>query len=41
MSNPIHTQQDGRLLRITLQREGNGVSDGMAATLSAALLQAH
>lgn len=41
MSNPIHTQQDGRLLRVTLQREGNGVSDGMAATLSAALLQAH
>ena len=41
MSNPIHIEQDGRLLRITLQREGNGVSDGMAATLSQALLGAH
>ena len=41
MSDPIHIQQDGRLLRITLQREGNGVSDGMAAKLSAAVLAAH
>lgn len=41
MSEPIHIQQDGRLLRIRLQREGNGVSDGMAAQLSAAVLSAH
>ncbi len=40
MSN-IQIEQDGRLLRIKLQREGNGVSDGMAAELSAALLKAH
>ena len=41
MSEPIHIQQDGRLLRVRLQREGNGVSDGMAALLSAAVLAAH
>lgn len=41
MSDPLSIQQDGRLLRITLQRDGNGVTDGMAARLSAALLSAH
>ena len=41
MSEPLHIEQDGRLLRITLQREGNGVSDGMAAQLSLALRAAH
>ena len=41
MSDPFHIQQDGRLLRIRLQREGNGVSDGMAAQMSGALLAAH
>ena len=41
MSNPVSILQDGRLLRITLQRDGNGVTDGMAAQLSAALLSAH
>ena len=37
----LKIEQDGRLLRVTLQREGNGVSDGMAAQLSRALLAAH
>ena len=37
----LKIQQDGRLLRVTLQREGNGVSDGMAAQMSGALLAAH
>jgi enoyl-CoA hydratase/carnithine racemase len=41
MSEPLRIEQDGRLLRITLQREGNGVSDGMAAALSQALRAAH
>jgi enoyl-CoA hydratase len=41
MSNPVSILQDGRLLRITLQRDGNGVTDGMAAQISAALLGAH
>ncbi|MDP1532114.1 MAG: enoyl-CoA hydratase/isomerase family protein, partial [Rubrivivax sp.] len=41
MSDPLSIVQDGRLLRITLQRDGNGVSDGMAASLSAAILGAH
>lgn len=41
MSEPISIEQDGRLLRITLQRQGNGVTDAMAATLSAAVLRAH
>ena len=40
MSNLL-IEQDGRLLRVMLQRAGNGVSDGMAAELSAALLKAH
>ena len=37
----LKIEQDGRLLRVTLQREGNGVSDGMAAQMSGALLAAH
>ena len=37
----LKIEQDGRLLRVTLQREGNGVSDGMAAQMSRALLAAH
>ena len=41
MSEPLRIEQDGRLLRITLQRAGNGVSDGMAAALSKALRAAH
>jgi enoyl-CoA hydratase len=41
MTDNLRIQQDGRLLRITLQREGNGVSDGMAAQLSTTLMSAH
>ena len=41
MTEPLHIEQDGRLLRVTLQRDGNGVSDGMAAQLSLALRAAH
>lgn len=41
MTEPLSIVQDGRLLRITLQRDGNGVSDGMAAALSAAIGAAH
>lgn len=41
MNEPISIEQDGRLLRITLRRVGNGVSDAMAAKLSAAVLRAH
>ena len=38
----LKIEQDGRLLRITLNRtEDNGVSDSMASALSAALLSAH
>ena len=41
MSDPLSVVSDGRLLRITFCREGGGVSDGMAARLSEALLRAH
>ena len=41
MSDPLSIVQDGRLLRVTLGREGGGVSDGMAARMGAALLRAH
>lgn len=41
MTTPIAIHQDGRLLRITLQRPGNGVTDAMAATLADAVLRAH
>lgn len=41
MADPLSIVQDGRLLRITFGREGGGVSDGMAARMSAALLHAH
>ena len=41
MTEPLKIVQDGRLLRITLQRDGNGVTDGMAAQLSTAVLAAH
>lgn len=41
MSEHVSIQQDGRLLRITLQRPDNGVSDGMAAALSVAVQRAH
>ena len=41
MSDPLSVVSDGRLLRITFCREDCGVSDGMAARLSAALLSAH
>lgn len=38
----LKIEQDGRLLRVTLNRtEDNGVSDSMATALSAALLTAH
>jgi enoyl-CoA hydratase len=38
----LKIEQDGRLLRITLNRtEDNGVSDSMASALSVALLTAH
>lgn len=40
MNEPVQIEQDGRLLRITLQRDGNGVTDAMAAQLSAALASA-
>jgi enoyl-CoA hydratase len=41
MSEHVSIQQDGRLLRITLKRPDNGVSDPMAALLSETLLRAH
>jgi enoyl-CoA hydratase len=41
MSEHVVINQDGRLLRITLKRPDNGVSDPMAALLSEALLKAH
>jgi enoyl-CoA hydratase/carnithine racemase len=41
MSDPLSVVQDGRLLRITFGREDGGVSDGMAARMSAALMRAH
>jgi enoyl-CoA hydratase len=41
MSEHVHIEQDGRLLRIILKRAGNGVSDPMAAALSNAVLSAH
>jgi enoyl-CoA hydratase len=42
MSEQIRIEQDGRVLRVTFNRpEDNGVSDSMAAALSAALAMAH
>ncbi len=42
MSDQVRIEQDGRILRITFDRpQDNGVSDSMAAALSAALLKAH
>ena len=41
MSDPLSIVQDGRLLRITFGRADGGVSDGMAARMSEALLRAH
>ena len=42
MSEQIRIEQDGRVLRVTFNRpEDNGVSDSMAAALSAALATAH
>ncbi len=41
MSDTLRIEQDGRLLRVTLAREGCGVTDSMAAALSEALLKAH
>ncbi len=41
MSDPLSIVNDGRLLRVTFGREDCGVSDGMAARLSEALLGAH
>ena len=41
MSDPLSIVQDGRLLRITFGRADGGVSDGMAARMSDALLRAH
>jgi enoyl-CoA hydratase len=42
MSDQIKIEQDGRLLRITFNRpQDNGVSDSMAAAMSAALAKAH
>ncbi len=41
MSEHVTLQQDGRLLRITLKRPDNGVSDPMAALLSETLMRAH
>lgn len=42
MSEQIRIEQDGRVLRVTFNRpEDNGVSDSMAAALSAALAKAH
>jgi enoyl-CoA hydratase len=42
MHPQLKIEQDGRLLRVTLNRtEDNGVSDSMASALSAALLSAH
>lgn len=42
MSEQLSIEQDGRLLRITFNRpDDNGVSDSMAAALSAAILDAH
>lgn len=42
MSEQIRIAQDGRILRVTFNRpDDNGVSDSMAAALSAALATAH
>ena len=41
MSEALKIVQDGRLLRIAFAREGCGVSDSMAARLSAVLVGAH
>ena len=42
MSSDLIIQQDGRILRVQFNRTAdNGVSDSMAAALSAAVLQAH
>lgn len=41
MSDPLSIVQDGRLLRVTFHRADGGVSDGMAARMSEALLGAH
>ena len=41
MTEALAIRQDGRLLRITLQRPGNGVTDAMAAALADAVLRAH
>lgn len=41
MSEALKIVQDGRLLRVTLAREGGGVTDSMAAAMAEALLKAH
>src|ERR1700692_2170024 len=42
MNDQIKIEQDGRLLRITLNRpQDNGISDGMAAALVEAVNNAH
>jgi enoyl-CoA hydratase len=41
MTDPLTIFQDGKLLRVTFQREHGGVSDGMARRMSEALLRAH
>lgn len=42
MSEQLKIEQDGRILRITLNRpEDNGISDGMAAAFSEAVNNAH
>jgi enoyl-CoA hydratase len=42
MSEQLKIEQDGRLLRVTLNRpEDNGISDAMAAEFSEAILKAH
>lgn len=42
MSDDLLLKQDGRILRVTLNRtKDNACSDGMAAEMSAALLKAH
>ncbi|NUZ07294.1 enoyl-CoA hydratase/isomerase family protein [Piscinibacter koreensis] len=42
MSEQLKIEQDGRLLRVTLNRPSdNGISDAMAAEFSAAILKAH
>lgn len=41
MSETLRIVQDGRLLRMTLAREGCGVTDSMAAAMAAALMVAH